>query len=58
MAKMPTGHFFFQFSEVLSTFLAYVNGLKFDEAPNYNRCRDWFKDALKKAKHPLVRIYS
>ncbi len=39
--------------EVLLDFLEYANSLEFDSAPDYDKCRKMFKDALTEAKHPL-----
>jgi len=38
------------YPSVLEDFLDYVNGLEFDDEPDYDKCRDMFKKALKKAK--------
>jgi hypothetical protein len=44
------------FSDVLHNFLVYVNSLGFEDQPDYDKCRGMFKEALKKAKHPLVIV--
>lgn len=41
------------FSDVLVEFLEYTNSLEFDSAPDYDRCRSMFKEALVSGKHPL-----
>ena len=38
---------------VLEEFLNYVKTLEFDTAPDYDRCREMFKKAMKKLKIPL-----
>ena len=37
----------------LNSFLSYVSNLKFDALPDYDRCRNIFRDGLKKRKIPL-----
>ena len=41
-------------SDVLFNFLTYIESLRFESEPDYEKCRAMFKDALKKAKHPMV----
>ena len=41
-------------SDVLFNFLTYIESLGFESEPDYDKCRAMFKDALKKAKHPMV----
>ena len=38
---------------MLVDYLEYTNSLEFDSAPDYDRCRKIFRDALLAEKHPL-----
>lgn len=40
------------YPSVLEEFLEYTKGLEFDTAPDYDKCRDMFKKAMKKLKTP------
>lgn len=42
-----------QIPDFLSAFLNYVKSLEFNDAPDYEKSRKFFSDALKKAKYPL-----
>ena len=44
-----------QYPDVLEDYLNYVVSLEFDTAPNYDKCRKMFENALKKEKCPLDR---
>ena len=37
----------------MADFLEYTNSLEFDSAPDYDRCRSMFREALVSGKHPL-----
>jgi hypothetical protein len=37
----------------LIDYLEYTNSLEFDTAPDYERCKAMFRDALLAQKHPL-----